>query len=158
VSTDATSGGTRVLAALPLPAAAHELGVAPRTLARWLAAGAPAVRRGRRGRGGRALVDVAAVRAWRASCEAAAHPDLEALAAELPELVADAVLEAFRQTEGPHKRATAGALAGAWLLIVYALLDRLRRDVPHLADPDTLPRQIGHLRAIYAEARRTGRQ
>jgi hypothetical protein len=140
---------------LPLPEAALALGVQPRTLARWLAAGAPAVRRGRRGRGGGALVDVRAVRAWRLSCEAVEHADLEALAAEVPELVADAVAEAFQQTDGPHKRATAGALAGCWYLVTVALLDRLRRDVPGLTDPATLPRQIGQLRAISAGSRTT---
>jgi len=142
--------------ARPLTEAAAELGVAPRTLARWLAAGAPAVRRGRRGRGGRALVDVGAVRAWRLSCEATAHADLEVLAAEVPELVAGAVAEAFRQVDGPHKQATAGALAATWYVVTVRLLDRLRRDVPHLGDPATVPRQIGHLRAICAGSGRTG--
>ena len=142
--------------ALPLTDAARELRVSPRTLSRWLAAGAPTVARGRRGRGGRALVDPAAVRAWRLSCAATEHADLEALAAEVPEIVANAVAEAFRQCEGVHKRQAAGVLAGAWYLVTVALLDRLRRDVPHLSDPAVLPAQIGHLRAIFAGSRRTG--
>lgn len=136
--------------AQPLRQAAAELGIAPRTLRRWLAAGAPTVTRGRRGRGGRALVDPQAVRAWRLSCEAIEHADLEVLAAELPELVAAAVFEAFRECEGPHKRQTAGVLAGVWYFVTVALLERLRRDVPELRDPATVPPQIGHLRTIFA--------
>jgi len=97
-------------------------------------------------------VDVAAVRAWRGSCEAVGHADLEVLAAELPELVADAVAEAFREVTGPHKRATAGALAATWYQVTVALLDRIRRDVPHVADPLVLPRQIATLTAIYDQS------
>lgn len=143
------------MTALPLPQAAAELRVSPRTLRRWLRQGAPTVARGRRGRGGRALVDPRAIAAWRLSCEAVEHADLEVFAAELPELVADAMLEAFREVDGPHKRAAAGVLAGAWYVVTVRALDRLRRDVPELRDPEVLPAQIGHLRTIYAGLRRT---
>jgi hypothetical protein len=135
-------------------AAAHSLGISVPTLRRWLRQGAPQARRGRRGRGGDALVDPAAVRAWRASCAVVEHADLEVLAGELPELVGRAVAEAFAAVEGPHKRAAAGVLAGAWYVVTTKLLDRLRRDVPRLRDPDVVPAQIDHLRAIYGGARR----
>ena len=144
------------MTALPLNLAAAELAVSVPTLRRWIAAGAPVARRGRRGRGGRALVDVRAVRAWRGSSEAAEHRDLEVLAVEVPELVAEAVAEAFRACDGPHKRATAGVLAGAWYLVTVALLDRLRREVPSLADPATVPQKIAHLRSICGDLGRTG--
>jgi hypothetical protein len=101
-------------------------------------------------------VDVGAVRAWRGACNAAEHADLEVLAAEVPELVAAAVLEAFRAVDGPHKRACAGVLAATWYAVACTLLDRLRRDVPHVADPADLPPQIVTLRAICVGSRRTG--
>ena len=136
------------MTAVPLPAAAAELCVSVPTLRRWLRQGAPQARRGWRGRGGDALVDPAAISAWRGSHAAVDHADLEVLAGELPELVAAAVADAFQRVEGPHKRLVAGVLAGAWYVITTALLDRLRRDVPHLRDPDALPREIDRLRSI----------
>lgn len=144
------------MAAVPLPQAADALGISVPTLRRWLRRGAPQARRGRRGRGGRALVDVAAVEAWRGSGAAVEHADLTVFASELPELVAAAVFDSFQHVEGSHKRATAGTLAGAWYLVTVALLDRLRRDVPTLRDPDVVPAQIDHLRSIYAGLRRNG--
>lgn len=51
---------------LPIDKAAAELQVSIPTLRRWLRAGCPQAARGRRGRGHRALVDPAAVLAWRA--------------------------------------------------------------------------------------------
>jgi hypothetical protein len=143
------------MTAVPLPVAARVLGIAPRTLTRWLAAGAPAARPGRRGRGGRALVDPAAISAWRAGSAATAPLELTVFAAEVPNIVAAAVLEAYRRIEGPHKRATAGALAGTWYVVTIALLDRLRHEMPELRDPETIPEQIGQLRAIYSGSRTT---
>jgi len=140
---------------LPLPLAARELGISTQTLRRWLRQGAPQARRGRRGRGGRALVDPAAVAAWRGGGKASGADFLTVFACEVPELVAVAVLEAHQRVEGPHKRATAGVLAGAWYLVSVALLDRLRRDVPGLADPATVPPQIAHLRDICDDASRS---
>lgn len=125
-----------------------ELGISPVTLRRWMRAGAPVARRGRRGRGGEALIDPAAVTAWRLSCEVSDHADLIVLAGELPEIVASAIGEAFLHVEGPHKRACAGVLAGAWYLVTLALLDRLRRVVPDLNDPTALPTSIERLRKI----------
>ena len=52
---------------VPAPQAARELGRHPATVSRWLAAGAPVVRPGRRGRGGSALVDVEQLRQWYAA-------------------------------------------------------------------------------------------
>lgn len=133
---------------LRVPAAAEVLGISVPTLRRWIARGAPVSRRGRRGRGSATLVDPVAVTAWRGSCDVTDHADLVVLAAELPELVGAAVAEAFHHVDGPHKRACAGVLAGAWYLVVLALLDRLRHDVPDLRDPDVLPASIERLRKI----------
>ena len=49
-------------AALPMDAAAEQLGTTRRTLERWIREGAPVVRRGARGRGRRTLVNPAAIR------------------------------------------------------------------------------------------------
>jgi hypothetical protein len=138
------------LTAVPLPAAARELRVSVPTLRRWIRAGAPQARRGRRGRGGRALVDPAAIVAWRRFGKACDDAALVVLASELPELVAAAVWQSFVNVEGMRKAPVAGVLAGCWYVVTVALLDRLRRDVPELCDPDVVPRQIDHLRSIYA--------
>jgi hypothetical protein len=69
------------LAALTVEAAAKELRRSTVTIRRWLAEGAPCVRPGRSGRNGSALVDVAALRAWRARNEAGtSHEVLEQIA------------------------------------------------------------------------------
>lgn len=137
--------------AVDLAVAARELGVAPETVRRWVAAGAPAARRGARGRGRRTLVDPAALAAWRRSCAAeGSNRELDAhrLAADLPNAIADAVDAAFRLAEGPHKRASAGLLAAAWFLSSTAVLDRLRELEPDVAELAVLPEKIRHLRGI----------
>ena len=94
--------------AAPFRQAAQELQVHPATLRRWLREGAPQVRRGRRGKGGAALIDVAAIRAWRGQGAASATTiPARVLAAEVPELLASAICEVFHAIEGPHKRACA---------------------------------------------------
>jgi hypothetical protein len=138
-----------------IPAAARTLGVSEATLRRWLRVGAPVARRGGRGRGRRTLVDAAAIEAWR-GCGKASDA-LVVFAAELPELVADAVHEAFMLTGGPHKRATAGVLAATWYVVTVGILDRLRADVPDLHDPTLVPEKIAHLRMIFAACRNVGR-
>lgn len=134
---------------VPLTAAARKLNVSVPTLRRWMADGAPVARRGRRGRGGAALLDVAAIEAWRGT--GAATDLLHVLAAEVPELVAGAVEEAFRAATGPHKRAFAGHLALAWFEVTSRLLDRLRRDVPEIPELATVPERIERLRQIARE-------
>lgn len=132
------------MTALPLPAAARALGVSERQLRRFLRDGAPVARRGGRGRGRATLIDVEAVRAWRA------RPDdrLRQFAGEVPELVAEAAEEAFQLVEGPQKRAAAGILAGAWYVTTTRLLGRLRGDLPDLQDPSAIPPPIERLREI----------
>jgi hypothetical protein len=99
------------------------------------------------------LVDCEAIAAWRAARAASernAEVLVRVLAADVPEIVADAMHEAFRHVDGPHKRAVAGVLAGAWFLVSAAMLDRLRREVPELADLTVLPEKISTLRHICA--------
>ena len=101
------------------------------------------------------MIDPAAVVAWQASRAASEHDQVVVLAAELPELIASAIEIAFREFDGAAKRPVAGFAAACWYVVTTAILDRLRRDVPHLRDPDVLPKGIDHLRSIYTEARRT---
>src|SRR5690554_4975468 len=81
------------MSAAPVHEAAQALGVRPGTLRRWLRDGCPVARRGGRGRGRATLVDVCEVARWRdarerSPCEAV----LIGLAADVPEIVADATL------------------------------------------------------------------
>jgi len=129
-----------------IPSAALELKVSEATLRRWIARGAPVARRGRRGRGGAALIDVGAIEAWRgSSCSTDA---VRVFASELPELVADAVDGFFRAISGPHKRELAAALAGTWYVVTTRLLDRLRRDCGDIPEVDSVPQCIERLRQI----------
>lgn len=141
--------------AAPFRQAAHELQVHPATLRRWLREGAPQVRRGRRGKGGAALIDVAAIRAWRGQGAASATTiPARVLAAEVPELLASAICEVFHAIDGPHKRACADVLAAAWYSGACALRDRLAEIDPAIPEIDELPEQIAHLRDINRDSGR----
>jgi hypothetical protein len=121
-----------------LAAAALELGMSVRNLHRELAAGAPVVRQGKPGRGRSTLVSVEAIAAWRRLRSASQATDvLQVFAAEIPELLAGAMYDAFIAIEGPHKRPCADVLAGAWFRASNALLNRLREKSP--AVPFDLP-------------------
>lgn len=136
--------------ALPLPAAATELGISVPTLRRWVRAGAPVVQRGRRGRGANTLVNPDDIAAWRGLSTPTDTTALQVFGAQLPQLVATAVAAAYREVEGPHKHLAAGVLAGAWYVVTTQLLDRLRDDVPELSDPQALPPEIDQLRDVYS--------
>lgn len=131
---------------LTLPAAAADLGVSTPTLRRWLRQGAPVSRRGHRGRGRAALVDPAAIRAWRNPTTTGI--DARVLAAVLPERIAQVLAEAHRQIDGPHKRAAAGVIAGAWYCATVAVLDELREHDHEVAELDAIPEVIERLRKI----------
>ena len=133
--------------ALPLPAAAVELGISEPTLRRWLRQGAPVTRQGGRGRGRAALVDPAAVDRWRTPGKAAGI-DAAILAAELPELLAAAVWQTFLLIDGPHKRPCANELAAAWYGMTTAALDRLREHDATLPELSALPEAIDRLQKI----------
>lgn len=126
--------------------AAQALGVRPGTLKRWCRQGAPVVQRGRRGRGCALLVDPAAVRQWLGAD--ARDALLLELANELPYAMADAAIEALRLVEGPHKRSTAGVLAGTWYLSAAAVLDLLRDRCPSIPEIGAIPEPIERLRKI----------
>lgn len=132
------------MSARPVPEAARALGVSSSTLRRWMQAGAPVARRGRRGRGCRALVDPAAVQAWREAETGNADAALRELAGRLPELIGDAMAEAFRMAD---KRNGAWVAVAGWQLAVGALFDHLAEHVPGLPDP-VVPEQIELLRKI----------
>jgi hypothetical protein len=136
---------------LPLIDAARELDIAPSTLRRWIASGAPCARRGSRGRGRCTLVDPAALDAWRRAQTAEAQ--LLALAADLPELLADAIYAlAMSVDDGQDKRRVFGALVSAWYAATTTALDRIRLDAPAVADVSALPQKIRALRLILDDA------
>lgn len=81
------------------------------------------------------MVNPVAVRAWRRD------DTHEVFLATIPERLADAMHEAFVLTEGSHKRAVAGALAGAWYLAVTAIAD----------EPQAVPEKITRLRQIFRD-------
>lgn len=131
---------------MPVRDAAKVLGVPAGTLRRWLRAGAPVSRRGARGRGLATLVDPAAVDAWRAA------PSHEALvmsiAAALPDVVADAVEESHRLSEGIDRQALARVLAGTWYVVATRAMDALRVHCASVPEVSAVPAQIERLRKI----------
>lgn len=129
--------------------AAAELGISDRQLEDDIRYGAPVARRGRRGRGCRTLVIVADVRAWR-EARGNQHDAFAraAFAGEVSEIVAEAVYATFVAIAGPHKRASAGVLAQAWLRTSCALRERL--DVPS-PEPACRPEKITALLRIFED-------
>lgn len=127
---------------LPIAQAARALGTSETSLRRWIKAGAPVARRGRRGRGHVTLIDVAAVEAWRAGGDDAALRDL---AARLPELLGDAMVEAHRLA--PDKRGAAWMACASWQLALYAINDHLAERLGELPPPQ-VPESIERLRKI----------
>ena len=133
--------------------AAQSLGVHPSTLWQWLAAGAPVSRRGRKGRGSsKTLVDLEALRAWRARTAAASTQApssgglcLHELLAVLPEMVAEAAWQTLRAADG-NKRALAPELAAMALRVLGAVSDRAE-GMPPLTEA-TLPEKLMRLRQI----------
>lgn len=132
--------------AVPISEAAIELEVPPGTLRRWVREGLPVVRRGRPGRGHSTLIDVNAARAWRdgENCE----DMVVTLAAEIPELMASAIWDVHKLSNGPHHGQVANALAAAWYSATTKLLDRLKDDAPEVPEIETLPEKIERLRAF----------
>lgn len=134
---------------LPVAEAADALSVSASTLWRWLREGAPVARRGRRGRGSvTVLLDVEAIRAWRAQADGAtAGNALGVLLVELPELVAAAAWETHVAATGPHKRQVAGELAAMAYRLLWAISDRLGKHGEPLSEA-TEPERLRLLRQI----------
>ncbi len=102
--------------------------------------------RGRRGRGHAVLVDPDAVRQWR---EAGSRDAVVLeLAAALPQVLAGAVEESWRQAVGIDKRALAGIAAATWFMAANAVADHLRTRCPHVPEVSQLPDEIQRLRKI----------
>lgn len=137
------------MTAQPLSTAAAELGVSRSTLERWIACGAPVARHGGRGRGRQTLVDVGAIRAWRRQGDDSRADYAREIAGKLPELVGDAVAQAFQLA--PDKRGAAWVAVCAWQLVTGALLDSLRADAPDLRDPNAVPEAVERIRKCITE-------
>lgn len=134
-------------AALPVPQAARVLGTSSATLRRWIAAGAPVARRGRRGRGRATLVDPAAVMAWRR--REGGTDALLILAARLPELLAQAAEQAHRAAPDKRDPVTAAwCLCAAWQLGVAAVVEVAREAGADIPDISAIPEAIERLRKI----------
>jgi hypothetical protein len=94
---------------------------------------------------------VEAIAAWRRSRSELSRDDdrLIVLAAELPELLASVIHDAYCEIDGARKREFAGVLAACWYLATVAVLDRIRVDAPATPDVERVPEKIAHLRAIF---------
>src|SRR4051794_9255673 len=68
---------SRIMNAVRIAVAARQLGKSPETLRRWVRSGCPVAAPGGPGRGKGALLDVAAVRAWRGAVDARSDEMLE---------------------------------------------------------------------------------
>jgi hypothetical protein len=153
VSRNANKPSPECAEAVPVEIAAQALGISARQLEADIAAGAPVARRGRKGRGCCTLVEVGRIRAWRARRADPAVADgaeqLKAFADGISELVASAIDETFREVSGPHKRALAGALAGAWLRVTIALREPIAGISP---EPSCVPEKITALLRIFEDS------
>jgi len=134
------------MSALPLRAAAQELGIAPGTLKRHVRNGCPTATRGHRGRGHATMVDVDQVRQW-LGADARDALAME-VAAAVPGLLALAADEALRRAGGLSKRALAGILAAHWYTSTNAILDRLRATAPTVRELEALPPEIERMLKI----------
>ncbi len=138
--------------ALPLAAAARVLDVSVVTLRRWIEAGAPVARTGRRGRGGEALLDPAAIVAWQAARGAAVDEvvpvKLRALVDSIPDLIGEIALDRFCDLHGPGKVGLAAELGGLAVAILLELQDQLRAAGVDVAALDRLPESLERLRQI----------
>ncbi|MGY0611711.1 hypothetical protein [Luteimonas sp. A501] len=134
------------MTAVPVPEAASALGVRVGTVRRWIREGAPVVRTGRRGRGCAALVDPEAVQAWRQAGDR--ETAVLEVAAALPDVLANAAVEAWQQAQGIDKRQLAGVMAAGWYLSATAALDHLRAKHPAVPEIVAIPEQIERLRKI----------
>jgi hypothetical protein len=131
---------------VPIRVAADRLGVGVPTVRRMLRAGAPQARRGRKGRGGQALLDANAIRAWQASRNGTGGhvAALEAFAAQIPDVVAQEIWRVFLlcHDKPPDRRTLPGAFAALWYAIAKALRDRIAIEAPNVADIAETPAQI----------------
>lgn len=133
---------------LPLHDAARVLGVRPGTLRRWVREGCPA-QHGRRGRGHSTLVDPESVRQWREADPRAAA--ILEIAGALPDLLAIAIVESWRQSEGVDKRRLAGLMVATWYTATTAILDHARTLNPNVPDVSALPESMVRLRKTNRE-------
>lgn len=125
--------------------AARELEVAPVTVRRWIAEGAPCIAPGASGRGRGALVEVEALRRWRAT-RSVAGQDLE----ELDSAIAAGLWSAyFRPAPGESDSVwkLAGVRREAAALILATAFDAIFRE-RFRCNPRDFPPQIAKLRAV----------
>ena len=152
--TEAINYGSAASGTVTIGQAALALDLPESTLRFWIdRRGCPVARKGGRGRGRATLVDPVAIRRWMDGRDQPTAPTTEhdvmlAYAERLPALLADALYNAWRETDGPAKRQLAASVACAWYQAASAELDRLRDlhpDIPHVT---TVPEAIVKLKLI----------
>lgn len=138
------------MTALPLTLAARELGVSSSTLRRWIRAGAPLARRGRRGRGRAALVSVEAVASWRASYAVAERPGVSVIPdfSAVPDILGDTISEILDRADGLPKQRIARMLCELWYVSAFRVMDHLREIDPATPDVSAVPLSIERLRKL----------
>jgi hypothetical protein len=137
------------VSAVSLKKAAAELGVTTQTLSRWLREGAPTVQPGEVGRGRGALVEVEALKRWRAG--------ISPMAEGIPiETIVKAISNCYSRAPEGHSQ-PAWAEIGLSHRQAAALLVEMYREIVRTATgkyPDTLPAQIEPIFSIFVESAR----
>jgi hypothetical protein len=148
---------------LPLEAAAAALGIGVSTLSLYVTQDAPVAVRGRRGRGGAALFDIDAVRAWIDQRKNAAPRSqvaltggtrtetLQQLAIDVERIVGAVAWRRYRATPRDEQRRAAETLAAAGFETVLLLRERIEADAGELT-----PLNVGAV-ARLQQLRKIGR-
>jgi hypothetical protein len=142
---------------VPIAIAAARLGVSEKTLRNWLGAGAPQAVRGGRGRGRKAMLDSNAIKAWRAARNGSGGETntaaLEVIAAEVPDILATALWDAFLFVESTtiSRRTLAGVLLVAGTKAAIDIRTRIARHAPtvvpeHIGEPEEIGKLARYLK------------
>jgi hypothetical protein len=127
--------------ALPIDEAAVVLNISVKKLRQLIDHGAPVVRHGRHGPGGKTIVDPTAVSEWLRERVDAAETlaKLRALVDDLPTIIANVMFELYRSQSGPHKTILGANCVLAWYMLTNAIRDR--RGMPEL-EPEQIPLEV----------------
>lgn len=123
----------------------HGHDIKPGTIRRWCREGCPH-EKGGRGRGHATLVSVDEVLAWLAASQD--QRQAIELANGVPDWIAKAIFNCWRDAEGMDKRRLAGILTAGWYAASTAVLDAMREKNSAVPDISSLPAEIQHLQKI----------
>lgn len=137
--------------AMPLKAAAVELGIRLGAMRRLVRDGAPVVRKGHRGRACSTLVDIDAIREWQ---RGGADAIVREVASALPLILAETMQDTFQQAVGHMSNAQAAALlSAAWLRSANAVNDYMQTHCAGIPNISAMPAEIDRLRKIAQNIR-----